>query len=360
MICHLNKRRLIKQLSILIVPALVMTSCSGNSGEEGGVRPVNIAYTKAEIRDLSARREVTAPVIAYQRIYITARTSGQVLEVNYEEGDHVSKGDLLARLDTRRQQSQLRRAAASLQEVERSYYRSRQLFESEIIPPSEYETALRELEETRAEVEFWDVEVELGHIRSPIDAVVTSRLIEIGTTVAENQRMFTVEDHDLLVARPGLSERDVVHLEKGQQVDLEFDIYPDARPKGTIRRIFPAADGITRLFTVEIEIDQGSAPFRIYPGYLVRMNFLTDKRDGVVALPPEAIDYREDKTVVFLIDGDMVRERKIETGIRREGWIEVLSGLEGGEEVAAGDPGSLEDGTPVNIRGRFRRYGFRE
>ncbi len=349
-----------KDKTIFLLVLLVWTSCDSGAVDEEDTAGVPIAYAEAEIRDLSGRRTITAPVMAYTRVYITAQTSGRIEEVHFEEGDEVRAGDLLARMDTRRQEAQLRKARANLREAERQYRRSSQLFDDQVIPEAEYDAIARQLEEAEAEAGLWEVEVELGRAYAPVDAVVTDRLIEVGTTVSENERLFTIEDHDLLVVRPGLSENDVIHLEKGREVALRFDIYPDEDFRGTIRRIFPAADSITRLFTVEVEIDQESAPQKIAPGYLARLDFVTEQRDQVVAIPPESILHEEEEAFVFVISDHEVSKRQVETGIRRDGWVEVLAGLESGEKVAAANLENLQDGVEVEVQGRFRRHGFRD
>ena len=339
---------------------LWMVSCKETDNTTEKRQSIPVALATAEIRDLSIYRETTAPVVAYQRVYITARTAGQVTAVHFEEGDIVSKGDLLARLDTRRQEARLRRAEAIYKETRSQYDRNRKLFEAGMIPEAEYQAFARQLEEAEAEAALLKVEVELGSIYTPINAVVSARLIEVGTTVAENQRLFTIEDHNTLVARPGLSEKDVVHLERGQNVNMSFDIYPDVLFNGKVRRIFPAADPLTRLFTVEVEIDQRSAPHRIVPGYLSRIHFATDLRPDAVTIPPEALYKDNGDFYVFMIQEDKAVKKRIEPGIRRDGWIEVLQGLEGGEQLAAANLENLKDGSQVEIRGVLRRYGFRD
>lgn len=338
----------------------LLSSCSTDQPQQSGERVIPVAGAEAEMRDLSVHRTVTAPVIAYLRVYVNAMTEGQLLEVLFEEGDFVKKGDLLARIDTRRQEAQLRMAEATLREVQHRYQRTKKLFEEQVVPKAEYEMAERQLADAEATVEMWQVEVGFGEIRAPIDAVVAAKLVESGNTISPNQRLFTIEDHSLLVTRPALSEMDIVTLEKGQQLNISFDVFPDMPFQGKIRRIYPAADAITRLFTVEVEVDQTQSPEKIRPGYLARMHFTTDHRSNVVAVMPESLVSRDNKVYVFIIDDGIVKQREVETGIRRDGWIEIRSGLEAGEQVAAGNIDILTDGATVDVRGKFRRYGFAE
>ncbi|MBW6477815.1 MAG: efflux RND transporter periplasmic adaptor subunit [Bacteroidales bacterium] len=345
--------------------ALVLWIASCNSSSERaseGQRSQSILTSTAQKRDLSDIRTVSAPVVAYLRVYITARTAGQVMEVNFEEGDRVRKGQVLARLDTRRQQAQLRNAEATLKEARLNYDRQKTLFEQDVITPAEFENAQVALERAEAEKELWRVEVDLGEISAPIDAVVAAKLVEPGTTANVNDRLFTIEDHNLLVMRPALSELDVASLEKGQNLELYFDVFGDKPYLGKIRRIFPSADGITRLFTVEVEIDQVSLDQPVKPGYLARARFVLDDRRNVISVPKEAVVEKNGQQVVFVLSDDRegISRRDVTTGAERDGWVEIISGLEEGKEVAAGNIANLSEDRPVRVTGNFRRYGFRE
>lgn len=339
---------------------VLLASCSFEQPQQSGERVIPVAIAEVEMRDLSLHRTVTAPVVAYLRVYVNAQTEGQLLDVLVEEGDIIKKGDLLARIDTRRQEAQLQIAEAALREVRHHYQRTKKLFEEQVVPKAEYEMAERQLAEAEASVNMWRVEAGFGEIHAPIDAIVAAKLVESGNTVSANQRLFTIEDHSLLVTRPALSELDIVQLDKGQQLNVTFDVFPGQVFQGSIRRIFPAADALTRLFSVEVELDQSQSSDIIRPGYLARMHFTTDHRSNVVAVMPESLVYRDNKVYVFIIDDGSVTQREVETGIRRDGWIEIRSGLNAGEQIAAGNIDALTDGANVEVRGKFRRYGFAE
>ena len=352
----------IKLLAWVFFPLLLHISCGNDSQSEAtGEQAHTVLSVEVQERDLSDIRTVSAPVVAYQRIYITARTAGQVLEVNFEEGQQVNRGQIMARLDTRKQQSQLRNAMATLREAEQHFARQKVLYEEAVITPAEFENATLTLEQAKSEVEFWQTEVELGEIRAPINAMVAAKLVEPGTSLNANDRLFTIEDHNLLVVRPALSEMDVAQLKEGQKLELLFDVIGETPYPGTIRRIFPSADNITRLFTVEVEIHQDKIPYPLRPGYLARARFTIDARANVLAAPPEAIAERDEKSVIFIIKNDnTIEKRHVETGTERDGWTEIVSGVKKGEKLATGNLNRLNDGEKVKVSGSFRRYGFRD
>ena len=351
-----------RTMLVAVTIVLLFSSCGEDSSEsQNGASAVSITTATAEPRDISSEFTVSAEVMAYRRVYVAARMSGLIEEVNFEEGDAVSRGDVMARLDVRQQETELRRAQAALVETEDVYNRTRQLLERDAATRAEFLTAERDFEQLKSDIELLELFIEYGEIRAPMDAVVTTRLIEVGNNISENERMFTIADLDLLVVRPGVSEMNLAGLEEGQGVDIKLDVYPDRVFRGSIRRIFPDADPETRLFTVEVEIDQDEDKPVIRPGYLARTTFTPDERRNVLTVPSEAITERDGQTYIFVVNEQEgnVSLTEVEIGIRRSGYAEILSGLEEEMKVAAANLDALEDGSSVRVVGTFRRHGFR-
>ncbi len=350
-------------LLLFSVALLFATGCSdSDTNSDESESATSITTATAQTRDLSETFSVSGEVMTYRRSYVASRIEGLVFDVRFEEGDDLSQGDIMARIDVRQQQAELRRAEAIRTEAETHLQRTRQLVEAGSDAQAELQRAERDFEQADSEVERLRLSVEFGDIKSPMNGVVTSRLVEIGNNVAQNERLFTVEDTDLLVVRPGVSELNLAGIEAGDEVEITLDVYPDRTFAGHIRRIFPTSDSQTRLFTVEVELHQSEDKPVVRPGYLARVQFAADRREEVIAVPSEAIEERDGNTYVFVLndDEDRVRMTEVETGARRDGFAEILSGIEAGTKVAAANLDVLEDDSLVRVAGTFRRFGFRE
>lgn len=346
------------RIILYLLPLLFLQSCkTEDSG--GGTTTPSVVVAMATYRDMSDTRQVSAPVVAWERVYITSRIHGILSEVKFEEGDRVSRGEMMARVDTRSQESQLRMARARESEALQHYNRQKKLFDQQVITPVEYENAALQLEQARSEVEFWEVEVDFGTITAPVDGVVTARMLHAGTTVSSGDRLFTLENHNLLVVRPALSELDVARLEKGQKLMLGFDVFGKQKYPGVIRRIFPAADAASRLFTVEVEILQDQIPHVVRPGYLVRTHFVLSDLSQALAIPDEAMQIHNGEHRAYLIQNNRIQIKTVKTGIQRDGFTSVMDGLSEGDTVVAGRVRGLEEGAKVSISGMFKRQGFR-
>ncbi len=339
-----------------------LISCNSSDSPPADQRPAPpVTVSTSEIRDLSDAFTVSSEVIAYKRSYVASRISGLIEEVNFEEGQSVRTGDVMAVIDTRQQQTELRRARAALIEATDIYKRTAVLFESDAVSRAELLTARRNLEQAESDVERLELTISFGSVKAPINGVVTSRLVEIGNNVGVNERMFTVTDMSLLVVRPGVSELNLTGLREGQEVGVNLDVYPDQPFRGVIRRIFPGMDPISRLFTVEVELVREQGQPVVRPGFLARVRFAADDRREAVSVPSEAVYERNGETFLYVLNDeiDQVSRIPVKVGIQRDGYAEIIEGLEPGVTVAATNLDAISDGSAVRVVGTFRRHGFR-
>lgn len=340
--------------------ALGISACDEQQTPAPQTRSTPISVAEAAYLDLSHSFVATAQLEPYQPIQIASRIEGIIEQVLIEEGDRVAKGDTLARMDTRLLQAELRRNRILLAESKAFYQRTKQLYNSGAISEAEYLAVRRDYDLAEHDVAFLELQISYGHITSPSDAVVSARYTNPGNSADINQLLFEIFDPRTLVLRPGLSELDVRSLQAGQRVPVQFDVWAEHAFEGRIRRIYPAANPDSRLFTVEVELlVQASSPI-VRPGYLGRLSFVTDLQDRTLVIPVEALAERNNDTVVFVLDDEQqqVRMQQVQTGIRRDGQAQILSGLQEGDVVAAANLDALDQGTAVQVTGTFRRSGF--
>jgi RND family efflux transporter MFP subunit len=134
----------------------------------------------------------------------------------------------------------------------------------------------------------------------------------------------------------------------GQGADVTIDALGAERFRGTIRRIFPAADSATRMVPVEVQIS-GSAVRRLRPGYLARVALKLGERPGVLVAPVGAIVGARDARAVFLVHGKSVERRAVRLGQSSGNVVEVLEGLKAGDSVVVVGADRLRDGDTVRV-----------
>jgi len=292
---------------------------------------------------------VTGPIEPIRTVAVNAQTTGTLLSVLVEEGDRVRSGQLMAELDARETSAQLERARAVLANAEAAFRRAEQLAANGLTTGAEFDAARSAYEIAQADVELWRTRLAFSRISAPVSGVVTAKRVERGSAVSTNQAMFEIAEDSLLVVRVRVSELDVVHLEPGNTVSVRLDAYPEARIAGRIRRIFPSADAASRLVPVEIALGRTPPGVEARPGFLARVDFALDRREGVLAVPASAIGVSDGGAFVYVVDADTLVRRPVETGVTAAGWIEVRRGLQAGERVVSSGHVNLRPGTPVRI-----------
>lgn len=312
--------------------------------------PEPVLASTVQRQDLSRQITLSNPVEAIRVVDLAARTAGVVTEVLVEEGDAVTAGEVLARIDVAEQRAELARAEAQLSEREANFDRFQQLKDRDYIDEASFEAARAELAIARADVALWQTRVNFGELTATVDGMVTERMIEPGEAVANNQALFSIADLSTLVVRLGVSELDVSQLEVGQEVAVTIDALDRGQEMtGRIRRIFPAADPDSRLITVEVALPRVSVG-RIKPGFLARVRLVVESYADVMAIPAIAAGQEGDQAYVMVIDESMTLVRRpVELGMSRGVWREVRSGLDEGERVVPSNPSELSAGDRVRI-----------
>jgi len=300
-------------------------------------------------RDLSRRIQLSSPVETLRTIDLAARTAGIVREVFVEAGDRVEAGQLLAELDVREQRAELARAEAALSEAQTNFDRLKRLRDSDYIDEASFITARSALEIANSDVELWRTRVDFGRIVSPIDGHVIGRMVEPGAAIGSLATAFEIANLNELVVRIGVSELDVGEILVGSEVPMRIDALRDVGPLGgTVRRIFPAADGASRLLTVEISLPEAFER-GVRPGFLARADLLVDYKQDVLAVPAGSVGMGEQQYVMVIDENSELVRRAVTTGVIRGDWREILGGLEPGDRIVSSNPLDLAEGDLVRI-----------
>jgi membrane fusion protein, multidrug efflux system len=341
-----------------IVCLVALSACSGGAEAPAASTAASdnewrapVAAVAVAPRDLSRVLHVSGTVQPRVAIRLASRGSGTVAAVHVEEGNRVEDGALLAELDVSEQRAELMRAEARVAEARFEYARMAELSGRGLVSDADYQRAQAALRVSEAERELWRTRVDFGRIVAPRATVVTARHIEPGEAVQAQQVLFELADLDALVLHLGVSELDVVHLREGQTMAVHLDALPGLPLEGTLRRIFPAASIDNRMVTVELALPSDAAGLGVRPGFLARVRMSVDSRPQALAVPSSAIGEDNGGHYLYVIEDERLSRRRIQTGVSRGEWTEVVDGLHEGEVALATQPIDMRDGQPVRIVG---------
>jgi RND family efflux transporter MFP subunit len=285
----------------------------------GGVEPVRWAKVASVIRD-------------------------RIIEICDCEGKTVAKGDVLARLDDREVRAGLKELKAREQFLQRELARVSELITRGAATTQAHERAGMDLQTVQALISVQTEKIADYTIVAPMDGVVLRRDGEIGEIAEAGQILFRVGVPKPLQVVAEVNEEDIPRVAVGQTVLFRTDAFPDQSLKGVVREITPMGDVAAKTYRIKITLPDDTP---LKPGMSVEANIITREKPNALLIPADALQGK----VVFVIDGNHVRKREINVGIRGTRTVEVLSGLKDGERVASPAATELKDGARVRIAG---------
>ncbi|HJU64672.1 MAG TPA: efflux RND transporter periplasmic adaptor subunit [Gemmatimonadaceae bacterium] len=303
---------------------------------------------RAELGTAARTVTATGTVEPIRTVGVNSQLAGALLTVNVEEGDIVRAGTVLARIDSRELEAQLKSAEAALVVAQSASDRARQLREQQIVTVAEYERDQAAYAAALATRDQLRTRLGYATVRSPIAGVVLQKHVERGDIVGAQTPLFSIADISTLVVRVPVSELDVTALENGDRVDVAVDALPGRVLEGRIRRVFPSADTLTRLVPVEVALGEASAR-EVRPGFLARVAFALAPRTGVLMVPGAALLEDATGAAVYVVSGNHASRRRVRRGDTYQGRVEVLEGLEAGDSVVVAGNNMLRDGSEVRV-----------
>jgi membrane fusion protein (multidrug efflux system) len=314
-------------LAVLLLGACQpdQASKAGDSEEETPPVPVE---TSVPVRgDVYAMYAGTAPIEAFAEADVIAKVGGEVRELLVEEGDEVVKGQILARLDGERLRLELSESEAKLRKLQRDYERNVDLLE--------------------AAFNLASLELDYTQIRAPIDGVVARRFVKLGNTISEGDALFQVTSLEPLVAYLHVPEREYRNVDPGQPVGIEIDALAGETIVATVSRVSPVVDPQTGTFKITVEIVDDQR--RIKPGMFGRIGVIYDVHEDALQIPRSAVIEDQGVASVFVVEDDHAVRRTVETGYGYKGMVEIVSGLQDGEQVITVGQAGLKQDSRVNV-----------
>lgn len=398
------------QLMLLGGCALASLGCSQEktgapaANAAPGERKVSITVAQADGRDVQRSVQIVGTLLPQEEVTLANEVPATVVRILADMGDRVRKGQVLIKLDEREARLEVERSAANLQAAQDALTRSRQMldwnkanversvavmvdaqtnlkrFEGLLAEgaisasqrdsaQTQYDVAVASIraneaqyesdraaaknaeanvEQARAALELARKRLQDTDIVAPFDGSVRKRLVNVGETYKEKTPFMTLVVTQALKLQGEVPERFAPQLSVGRPVRVEVEAYPGRTFGGDLTRVSPSVDVESRTFTVEASIPNPGGVLK--PGFFAKASILTGTERNVSFVPEEAVVHFAGIVKVYVITGDKAEERRVVTGQRTEGWVEILEGVNPGETVATSNLSQLATGTAVAIQ----------
>ncbi len=351
---------------IIAISALLALCCAcgdggpGRDGQKGGppgkekdAPPAPVEVVEVTTGPISDGLEATATVQARDRAEIRARASGAVSALDVEEGQRVTAGQRLARIDQPAYQSLIDKARAQVEKARRDLLAAQQLKTQGVLPKQQVDDAEFNLRQARLELRRLEDERGLGAVTSPIDGVVVSRAVERGEAISAGAALFEVADLAALEVELYVPERHLGRLKTGLPVQVSADATGDGVLTGRVERIAPTVDPRSGTVKVTVALGDGAIDesHTLRPGMYVRARIVLDTRDDAVLVPRRAVIYENDRAFAFRVDDGVARKLALKVGHADRDRLEIRDPLKAGDTVIVFGQRGLEDGAKVRIVG---------
>ena len=393
-----KRRWVISGIVGLVVVILIVSNIAG-----GGDRGVGVRLEEVEQRDLVASVTASGKIQPQTQVDVSSDITGRIIEIHAEEGDWVTAGDLLIRIDPSTYEAAVARAEALLasaqasaiqseanrEQAQRALRRSRELRTTDpnLVSDEQLEQAetqfriaeavllssQRQVDQARAGLREARDQLAKTVLRSPMDGQITRVAVEEGevavpgTFSRETGLLMTVSDLSVIQVQVQVDETDVVRLAIGDSTEVTIDAFPDTTFAGRVSKISQSAvlsqigGSGDRAVDYDVEVTLDNPPPDVRPDLSATAQIVTDTRDSVLSIPIIALTIREHTPIstenapqdttsadeetegVFIVTGGIAQFRPVKVGIAGEEHFEVLEGLSPGDTIVAGPYQAIRD-----------------
>ena len=322
------------------------TAGKPGSGGAGGGPVIPVVATPSRIERLSLEVEALGTARASESIDVTSKVANVVTAIRFTEGQQVRKGDVLVELDGAQARADLAVAEAALKESTSQLQRSRELYETKVLSDQQIEQIESTYSANLARVAAARSRLSDTIIRAPFNGRVGLRRASVGGLVAPGTVITTLDDTSTIKLDFTVPERVVAAMKPGLTLEAKSVAYPGRVFEGTVASVDSRVDPNTRSVIVRALVPNGDGLLK--PGMFLNVHLSRGTAD-VLVVPEESLVPEQGDVFIYVVQEGKASKRKIQTGQRAVGTVQVTDGLQAGEIVVTEGTQKLRDGTSVSV-----------
>jgi RND family efflux transporter MFP subunit len=329
--------------------ALTLAGCSAAGATKSLVVP---APARQKVRTAAVTEQAVAPpiratgvLIAREQATLSFKVGGVVERIYVQPGDAVRPGQMLAKLDTREIDAQVRQAEVALDKARRDQARVTSLFNVQATTKQASDDAESALRAAAENVEIARFNRDHAVIVAQGSGRVARRLVEPNAVVAAGTPVVQLNlSSSGYVVRAGLIDRDIVRVALREKADVRFDAFPDRRFAGTVIELAEEPSPLSGVYDVQIRLDD--PPPRLVSGLVAKVELTAPAAERLAVVPMESLVEGDGRAAsVFTVGRDgRAHRRHVETAFILDRVVAVRAGLEGVDRVVTEGAAFLSDG----------------
>lgn len=328
------------------VPSVVLLLLLGVGSPVGAADPVGVIAMPVATVDFPYRLEALGTTLANESVELSSKVSETVTAIRFEEGQDVSAGQVLVELHNAEAVANVGEAKAQLADSRTQLRRAQNLLEKRAIPESEVERLSAQVDAAAARLLAAEARLADTVIRAPFSGRVGLRRISVGTLLTPGSTIATLDDIATMKVDFSVPETHLAPLRPGLPVSARSVAFPGQEFSGTVTSIDTRIDPVTRSILVRAVLPNDERLLK--PGMFLNVDVINRERRSLV-LPEQAIVPERDEQFVFVVADGTAEKRRVVTGRRRPGQVEIVEGLREGELVVVEGTQKVEQGTAVRV-----------
>jgi membrane fusion protein (multidrug efflux system) len=305
-----------------------------------------VVTIEAKSQPVSETVPLVGNILANEFVEIKAETDGIIQDVLFEEGQQVTNGQLLLRLDETKLNAIVAEAEANFKLSQANFDRAQQLFKDKLISSQDFDHAAATYQVNQATLELMKRQLRDARIYAPFNGAIGARQVSPGQVISKNTMLTSLVDLDLVKLEVSVPERFVSLVHEGQTLELTVAAYADRKFTGKVYFVAAQLDPSFRTALVKALVPN---PERLLkPGMFANLELRLKLRENAIVIPEIALMFDGDQARVFVVSQVSTAQlRPVKLGLRLPGMVEIVSGLSPGDRVVVEGVQKVVPGAPL-------------
>jgi len=318
---------------IIVIFSVIAISCSNDKNAQNQVRqqpPMPVSAVIAEPTLIDNRIVTTGTILPYEEIEIRPEISGRVIELLFDEGSRISKGQLLVSLNDKELKANLEKINVQIDLAMQDEQRKRQLLERKAISQEEYDKSDFALKTLKADKLYIESQIEKTKIYAPFSGSIGLRYISEGANISTNTIIAYLLQLDKVKIEFSVPERYASLIKQGTRITFSASS-SDELFDAEVYAVEGKIDASTRTFKLRAKCDN---PNRIHiPGSFVKIDLIIETIKDAIVLPSSSVVNELAGHKVYIARDGKANGHVVELGIRTETSVQVISGVKPGDTI---------------------------
>lgn len=337
---------------ILILAGLVKNKSASIASEKAaGMKqerpPINAVTLALQPTAISDRINLPGSIEAWTTLNLLSKINGTVEEVLIREGQIVSKGDVLARVEDEDYRIAVERARSAYELARSEYERGRAIYAKGVIPTAEYDANRTRMETAKADLENAELQLSRCTITAPMRGIIRKIDAKVGLQLAVGDPLAEILEIDRLKAVVGIPESEVAAVRGLSTVDISLQALDNRTVTGRVHFLSSSPETVARLFRLELAIDNAGG--EILPGMFFRADVVKKTVPVAVVVPFYSVISRNNEQYVFIEKDGIAHKKPVRLGIMEKWLVQVTDGLAAGDRLLVEGHRDVEDKQKIKV-----------